>query len=81
MTVIDKIIALGLGVYEETGALPTRVVLSNAAHDVLKRECAERVRQAPSVVPGTISCIQIETGHGVIEVLSAQPESAAPEDK
>ncbi len=74
MSIIDNIIALGREVYEETGVVPTRLVLPQVAHDKLKTECARRMAQEPHVVPGTISRINIDTGHGVIEVLSANPE-------
>lgn len=75
MNLIDQIIAFGVGVYEATGAVPARIDLPNVAHDQLKKECAARVAQKVRVVPGTISCIQIETGHGVIAVQSAGPEA------
>ncbi len=76
MSLIEKIQALGIAFYEETLTVPTRLVLPLAAHDKLKAECAARIAQKASVVPGTISCIQIETGYGVIEVVTAVPEPA-----
>ncbi len=75
MSLIAAIQALGLAFYEESLAVPTRITLPLRAHDALKRECADRTRQVPSVVPGTISCIQIETGYGVIEVVTSVPEA------
>ncbi len=74
MSVLEKIMAFGVGIYEETLAVPDTITLPLRAHDQLKRECAARMAEPPHVVPGTISCIQIETGHGVVKVLSAGPE-------
>ena len=71
MSVLEKIQAFGIGVYEETLAVPETITLPLRAHDQLKRECAARMAEPPHVVPGTISCIQIETGYGIIKVLPA----------
>jgi hypothetical protein len=75
MSVLDRIIEFGAGIYEETGGVPSSIALPNAVHDRLKSECATRTKQTPSVVPGTLSCIDIETGHGVIRVFTAKPEA------
>ena len=74
MSVLDHIIEFGNAVYRETLAVPRSIVLPLRAHDQLKRECAARIAQPAHVVPGTISCIQIETGYGVISVTTATPE-------
>jgi hypothetical protein len=74
MNIIDHIIAFGAGVYEETGSVPDQIALPLVAHDKLKNACAARIAQPPHIVPGTISCILIETGHGVVKVVTSEPE-------
>jgi hypothetical protein len=72
--IVDCIVKFGVEMFERTGRLPTRIMLPNDLHDMLKSECARKLAEPPHIVPGTISCIQLGTGFGIIEVLSANPE-------
>lgn len=74
MRVLDSIIKCSLELYERTCGIPSTIYLPPRTFDALVAEAAKQTGETPRLIPGTTSCIQVDTGQGIVEVLCTEPE-------
>lgn len=81
MSLINRIVQFSCELYGETCAIPTMITLPAPIFDRLVDEAAEKLRQKPSIVPGSIPEIHVETGCGVVAIRRSVPSPSNPTEK